>query len=70
MAELQGKTGKKVRAKLITSEISGPEENSHNVYELDLSVVNQVMADGEALMNLALISKGQSSYNTITCQLD
>lgn len=30
---------------------------------MDLSVVNQVMADGEALMNLASISKGQSSYN-------
>lgn len=30
-----------------------------------LNIVNQVVADGEALMNLALITKGQSSYNTI-----
>lgn len=38
-----------------------PEENSQNVYELDLSVFNQVKANGETLMNLASIGKAQSS---------
>lgn len=34
-----------------------PEENLQNVYELDFSVVYQVMANGEALMNLASIKE-------------
>lgn len=47
-----------------------PAGTSQDVYELRLSAVNQVIANGEALMNLALIRKGQSFYNTIICQLE
>lgn len=56
----------KERAELITSGFWGPRWDSHNVYELDLSVVNQVMAEGEAVMNLTLIGRGRSFNNNIS----
>lgn len=56
-------------AQLITGRTSGfwgPRRDSRNVYELDLSVVNQVMAKGEAVMNLTLIGRGRSFNNNIS----
>lgn len=61
-----GRKTEEDRAKLITSGFWGPRWDSHNVYELDLSVVNQVMAEGEAVMNLTLIGRGRSFNNNIS----
>lgn len=56
-------------AQLITGRTSGfwgPRRESRNLYELGLSVVNQVMAEGEAVMNLTLIGRGRSLNNNIS----
>lgn len=61
-----GRKTEKERDELITSGFWGPRWDLHNVYELDLSVVNQVMAEGEAVMNLTLIGRGRSFNNNIS----
>lgn len=61
-----GRKTEKERAELITSGFRGPRWDSRNVYELDLSVVNQVMAEGEAVMNLTLIGRGWRFNNNIS----